>query len=84
MDAVPLGHGLEEGAIEGGVFVEAGVYLNKYEQAAYIARTMAAHLIPLNPSVAFHLIYDRGGISAVERRFTAQNAKGDASEYHSQ
>lgn len=83
-DAFSLGHGLGEDAIEGGVFVEVGVYLNRYEHAAYIARTMAAHLTPLNPSVAFHLIYDNGGMSAVERRFTAQNAKGDVSGHHSQ
>jgi hypothetical protein len=34
-DPVPLGHSLEEGAIEGGVFVETDVYLNKYKQVAY-------------------------------------------------
>ena len=78
-DTVPLRHNLAEGAVEGGIFVEAGVYLDMYEQAAYIAKTTAAHLTPLNPSVAFHLIYDIGGMRAVERRFTAQNANGDVS-----
>lgn len=51
----PLGRKFVDCEAEG-EFGTAAVLLIKYEQAAYIARTVATHLTPLNPSVALQMI----------------------------
>ena len=53
---LPIRLELVDGIVGGGRFASAEVLFVKCEQAAYIPRTVAAHLIPLNPSVAPHMI----------------------------